>query len=376
MKKFMIIDGSSIFYRAFFAMPALTAPTGEPTGAVTGVANIILKLLREYSPDYAAVALDVSRKTFRTEIFPEYKATRSDTPDELAAQYPIFYEFIGALGIKILTAPNYEADDIIGTLAAQAENFSVDIVTGDRDALQLINDNTRVLMTKNTKIDIYDEETFQAEYNFPPKSLVDFKGLSGDTSDNIPGVKGIGVKTATKLLNEYGTLENILANADKISSKKFREALTSSAEIAVLSKKLAQINCEVPNIIFDAESFKFTPNIALADKVCDRYGLKVAKKKIHDLFDTIEDLFSYTPPENFLEVGKICAEVDVEKIFAAESLSVAIDEKSAVVKVEGGEIFSVDKDLLTKIFKDFPRKIIVNNFKKILKTNSQLPNRH
>ena len=229
MKKFMIIDGSSIFYRAFFAMPALTAPTGEPTGAITGVANIILKLLREYSPDYAAVALDVSRKTFRTEIFPEYKATRNDTPDELAAQYPIFYEFIGALGIKILTAPNYEADDIIGTLAAQAENFSVDIVTGDRDALQLINENVRVLMTKNTKIDIYDEETFQAEYNFPPKSLVDFKGLSGDTSDNIPGVKGIGVKTATKLLNEYGTLENILANADKISSKKFREALTSSA---------------------------------------------------------------------------------------------------------------------------------------------------
>ena len=236
MQRFIIIDGSSIFYRAFYAMPPLTAPTGEPTGALTGFANIILKILREYPADYAAVALDVSHKTFRTEIFSDYKATRDHMPDELAAQLPLMKEFISALGIKTLTAPNYEADDIIGTLATQAKDFEVDIVTGDRDALQLINSTTRVLLNKNKNIDVYDEEKFLAEYNFPPKNLVDYKGLSGDSSDNIPGIKGIGPKTATKLLNEYGTLENILANADKISQKKVRESIQTSVDIATLSK--------------------------------------------------------------------------------------------------------------------------------------------
>ncbi|MBQ6976028.1 MAG: DNA polymerase I [Selenomonadaceae bacterium] len=358
MQKFMIIDGSSILYRAFYAMPQLTAPNGEPTGAITGFANILMKLLREYSPDYAAVALDVSRKTFRTEIFPEYKATREESPNELSAQFSLLTEFVNALGIKTLTAPNYEADDIIGTLANQAQNFQVDIVTGDRDALQLINSSTRVLLNKNTKIEVYDEEKFQAEYNFPPKNLVDFKGLSGDNSDNIPGVKGIGPKTATKLLQEFGTLENILDNVDKISAKKTRDALQNFAEVARLSKKLAQIYCEVPEIIFDAENFKIAPNFLLVDKFCDKYALNNARKKIHELFDTAENLFAENHV-NALKFDKICVEVDEDKIFSAESLSIAEN----VVKVGGGEIFSVDKDLLTKIFSDFKGKIFVNGFK-------------
>ena len=360
MQKFMIIDGSSILYRTFYAMPQLTAPNGEPTGAITGFSNILLKLLREYSPDCMAVALDVSRQTFRTEIFPEYKATREESPNELSAQFSLLTEFLNALGIKTLSAPNYEADDIIGTLARQAENFQVDIVTGDRDALQLINPSTRVLLNKNTKIDLYDEEKFQAEYNFPPKILVDFKGLSGDTSDNIPGVKGIGPKTATKLLQEFGTLENILDNIDKLSAKKVRDALQNFSEVAKLSKKLAQINCEVPEIIFDAESFKITPNLSLVDRFCDKYALSNARKKIHELFDKTENLFANVTV-NALHVDKICAEVDEEKIFSAEILSIA----GNVVKIEGGEMFSVDKNLLEKIFSDFRCKIFVNGLKNI-----------
>ena len=372
MKNFMIIDGGSILYRAFYAMPNLTAPTGEPTGAVTGFFNIILKILRDYPSDYAAVAFDVSRKTFRTEIYPDYKANRVTIPDELAAQFPLVYEILNALGIKILTAPGYEADDIIGTLAAQTKNLHVDIVTGDRDELQLINENTRVLLTKNVGVDVFDEETFQAKYNFPPKNLVDFKGLNGDSSDNIPGVKGIGEKTATKLLIEYGTLENILANIRNISAKKIRETLAASAEIATMSKRLAQINCNVPDIIFDEENFKVTPNLVLADKICDRYGLKVTKKKIHDLYDTLDDLFSYNAA-NLLSVKPICAAVDVEKIFSADSLSIALDGDKSLVKVEGGEIYGVDKVLLEKIFKEFPRQIFVNGLKNILKTYSLFP---
>ena len=361
MQSFMIIDGSSIFYRAFYAMPNLTSPNGEPTGGITGFANIVLKLLRENNPDYAAVALDYSRKTFRNEIYAEYKANRENMPDELSAQIPMLSEFINALGIKSIILPGYEADDIIGTLATQAENFQVEIVTGDRDALQLINEKICVLLTKNNKVEKYDEEKFLQEYGFAPKKLVDFKGLSGDTSDNIPGIKGIGIKTATKLLQEFGSLEEILDNVEEISSKKFRELIKNSVEIAKISKKLAEINCNVPDVEFNEEDFKIAPNFALVDKFCTRYALNVAQKKIHELFDRTENLFA---DDNRLSVGKISAEVDVDKIFSAKSLSIAEN----VVKVENGEIFSVDEELLKKIFNEFSGKIYVHDLKNFLKT--------
>ena len=365
MQRFMIIDGSSIFYRAFYAMPALTSPTGEPTGAITGFANIVLKLLREYSPDYAAVALDASRKTFRTEIFVEYKANRDHMPDELSAQFPLLNEFVNALGIKTLIAPNYEADDIIGTLARQAENFHVDIVTGDRDALQLINATTRVLFTKNTKVDVYDEEKFQAEYNFPPKNLVDFKGLSGDTSDNIPGVKGIGPKTAIKLLTEYETLENILDNVEKISAKKVRESLQTSAEIATISKKLAQIKCDVPEITFDAEKFIIAPNFVLVDKFCDRYALVNVKKKIHELYDSMENLF-YQSPVKMLTVPKIETAVDFDAILNAQNISVDNPSELGILIAATGKIFNVTENELKRIVEEYPRKIFVHDLKNFL----------
>ena len=361
MQSFMIIDGSSIFYRAFYAMPNLTSPNGEPTGGITGFANIVLKLLRENNPDYAAVALDYSRKTFRNEIYPEYKANRENMPDELSAQIPMLSEFINALGIKSIILPGYEADDIIGTLATQAENFQVEIVTGDRDALQLINEKICVLLTKNNKVEKYDEEKFLKEYGFAPKKLVDFKGLSGDTSDNIPGIKGIGIKTATKLLQEFGSLEEILDNVEEITSKKFRELIKNSVEIAKISKKLAEINCNVPDVEFNEEDFKIVPNFALVDKFCTRYALNVAQKKIHELFDRTENLFA---DDNRLSVGKISAEVDVDKIFSAKSLSIAEN----VVKVENGEIFSVDEELLKKIFNEFGGEIYVHDLKNFLKT--------
>ena len=363
MQKFMIIDGSSVFYRAFYAMPPLTAPTGEPTGAITGFANIILKLLRENNPDIVAVALDKSRKTFRTEIFADYKATRDKTPDELIAQIPLLKDFCAAIGIKIITADNFEADDIIGTLATQAENFSVEIVTGDRDSLQLINDSVKVLLTKNTKVEVYDGEKFFAEYNFAPKKLVDYKGLAGDSSDNIPGVNGIGSKTATKLLLEFGDIENILANVENIKSKKIREALKNSADIALLSKKLATIICDVPDINFRAEDFTITPNLKIADDFCRKYALNTAKKKIHELFDTAENLFGgFTVETEILPVQKIIP-ADTDKIFAAESLSVNLH----ACKIFGGEIFAVDKNLLTNIFSNYKNKIYVHGLKKILR---------
>ena len=374
MQKFMIFDGSSIFYRAFFAMPSLTSPSGEPTGAVTGFANIILKLLRENSPDFAAVALDTPKKTFRAEMFEGYKATREKMPDELAAQIPLLKNFCEVLGLKTVAVEGFEADDIIGTLATQAqENFSVEIVTGDRDALQLINSATKVLLNKNTKVEIYDAEKFFAEYGFEPKKLVDFKGLSGDASDNIPGVKGIGAKTATKLLQEFGDLENILSNVEKISAKKVRENLQNSIDIAKLSKKLAKINCEVPEVIFDAEKFLISPNLKSADDFCKKLGLNVVKKKIFELFGSGENLFGNfeIPAENFevLEVPASSSTDNFYKIFTAEKISVAFDfeNKNSAVKISDGELFLLDKISTEKLLREQNSKMTVTGLKKILR---------
>ena len=365
MKKFLIIDGSSIFYRAFYALPALTAPSGEPTGAIAGFANIILKILREQSPDLAAVALDTAKKTFRNEIFSDYKATRQSMPDDLAAQLPLLKEFIDMLGIKTCAAPNFEADDVIGTLATQADKkFSVEILTGDRDALQLINSTTRVLLNKSSGVVVYDEKKFLEEYGFAPTLLVDFKALRGDPSDNIRGVSGIGEKTAATLIKEFGSLENILARRDEIKNKKARTALEKFSDDAITSKHLAQIVCDVPDIFFDAEEFKIVPNFARVDEFCNRYALNKVKKKIHELFG-VENLFANVT-RKFLPVPDV-KPFDFEKIFAVRAITIARQENNFAIKFLDGEIFSVSRDELQEVFNTFAQKIILSGFKDYLK---------
>lgn len=368
MKKFLIIDGSSIFYRAFHALPPLTAPSGEPTGAVVGFANILLKMLREREPDFAAVALDTAKKTFRNEIFPEYKATRQKMPDELAAQLPLLKELIDVIGIKTCAAAGYEADDIIGTLATQAsENFRVEILTGDRDALQLINATTTVLLNKKNATEIYDEEKFSAEYGFAPPLLVDFKGLGGDTSDNIPGVKGIGEKTAATLVQTFGTVENVLSRRAEIKQKRIRAALETFADNALMSKRLAQITRDVPNITFDAENFTVNPDLNLADEFCNRYAFTIIKRKIHELFGEI-NLFTTatTPPP---PPAPDILPIDLGKIFSAQTLTIARrDAKNFAVKIFGGKIFSATVDDVQNIFDNFVGKIILCDVKNFLHT--------
>lgn len=365
MKTFLIIDGSSIFYRAFYAMPPLTAPTGEPTGAVVGFANTILKILREQSPDLAVVALDKAKKTFRNEIFSGYKATREKMPDELAAQLVLLKEFIDVIGVKSCAAAGYEADDIIGTLATQAaENFSVEILTGDRDALQLINTTINVLLNKKDGIIRYDEQKFRDEYGFAPPLLVDFKGLSGDASDNISGVKGIGPKTATNLIQTFGTLENILIHCDKISSKKIRAALETYAADAVTSKQLAQIVRDVPNVTFNAQDFTITPDLDRLDEFCNRYALAQVKKKAHELFGETKifvDEPQPTPPATEVQP------IDFNKILAAQTVTIAQrDMNDFAIKIFGGEIFSATRNDLQKLFDEFTGKIILSDLKNYL----------
>ena len=364
MKKFLIIDASSIFYRAFYAMPTFTAPTGEPIGAVLGFANIILKTLRDYSPDLVAIALDSAKITFRNNIFSDYKANRPPMPDILAAQLPIFNDFIKLLGIKTCAAPNFEADDIIGTLATlSSKNFAVNILTGDRDALQLINSNVCVLLNKKSGVETYDEQKFTAEYGFAPPLLVDFKGLCGDSSDNIPGVPNIGQKTAAALIKQFGSLENVLEHRADIKITKARKSLENFAQNASLSKKLAQIVCNVPEITFNPTDFELKPDLDRLDDFCNRYALNKLKQSIHKFFG-VGSLFSPIT----ISAPKITAlPFDFNKISAANKISIAENGlRYFSVKIFGGDIFSASRDDIQSIFNNFNGQIVLSGLKNYL----------
>ena len=248
--KFLVIDGSSLIHRAFFALPPLMTKQGLHTGAVYGLCNMLLKLLGDLQPKYMAVAFDKSRKTFRTELYADYKGQRKPTPSELSEQFPLAMKVLGTMGIPTLELDNYEADDIIGTFAVHApEDVEVIIVTGDRDELQLVDTRTKVYYTKRgiSDIQIFDESEFAANYEgLVPKQLIELKGLMGDASDNIPGVPGVGPKTALKLIKEYGDVETVLENIDKVSGKALKAKLADNKESALLSKKLATICTEAP----------------------------------------------------------------------------------------------------------------------------------
>lgn len=248
--KFMIIDGNSLAYRAFYAIPMLSNSQGFITNAIYGFSNMLFKILEEENPEFLAVALDKGKIVFRHEDFGEYKAHRKATPDELRPQFPVLKDLLQAMNIPIFELEGYEADDIIGTLVKRAEESGLKslIVTGDRDALQLISPQTTVLLTRKgiTELDRFDPSALQEKYGLEPVQMIDVKGLMGDVSDNIPGIPGVGEKTALKLIKEYGCLEEALAHRDDFKGKKLGELLNQYRDQAILSKKLATIHCNIP----------------------------------------------------------------------------------------------------------------------------------
>ena len=249
-KKLVLIDGFSIAFRAFFAMPLLSNQKGIHTNAIYGFANMLNKILKDEQPTHALVAFDAGRTTFRHEFYEEYKGGRQQTPHELTEQFPFIREMLSAHGIKHYELENYEADDIIGTLARQAEadGFMVKVVTGDRDLTQLATDRITVSITRKglTETDDYTPEFVREKYDLTPMQIVDLKGLMGDSSDNIPGVPGVGEKTALKLLQEFGSVETVLDSTASISGKKLVENLTTYRDQALLSKRLATIKTDTP----------------------------------------------------------------------------------------------------------------------------------
>ena len=250
MKKIMVLDGHSIVFRAFHAIPELVTSQGTPTNAIYGFATMLLKIISEYSPNAVFAAFDLHTPTFRHKMYSEYKAGRSSTPEPLLAQIEILKEMLGKMGITVLSAPGFEADDILGTLSAKAgaSDIQTYLVTGDKDSLQLIDGNTTVLYTKKGVSGIvnYDRDTFISEYGIEPGQFVDCKALMGDSSDNIPGVAGIGQKTAVSLLQTYGTLDEIYAALGDMKPSAVKTKLEASKENAYISRTLAEIVRNAP----------------------------------------------------------------------------------------------------------------------------------
>jgi DNA polymerase I len=319
-KKLVLIDGNSIAYRAFFALPLLNNDKGVHTNAVYGFTTMLQKILEDEKPSHIMVAFDAGKTTFRHKTFKEYKGGRQKTPPELSEQFPYIRELLDAYGIKRYEKENYEADDIIGTLSLQAETdgYEVKIFSGDKDLTQLSTDKTTVCITRKgiTDLEIYTPDHIKEKWEISPDQIIDMKGLMGDSSDNIPGVPGVGEKTAIKLLKEFGSVEKLLESIDEVSGKKLKEKLEEHKESAVMSKELATILREAP--------------IEIKVDELDYEGMDASKLKevFKDLgFNSLLEKMGETPQEEVQELEEISYEIlqEIEGKHLAKESSLYIE---------------------------------------------------
>ncbi|RKY49508.1 MAG: DNA polymerase I, partial [Candidatus Neomarinimicrobiota bacterium] len=321
--RLFLIDGSALAYRSHFAMikNRLTTSKGFPTGATYAFINSLFKILNEESPEYIGIVFDAPEKTFRHELFEAYKATREAMPDELVEQLPVMFELVKSLGIPVIVKPGYEADDVIGTLALKASKMGLKVymVTGDKDLMQLVNED--ILMYKpgvgQKETEIIDVGEVIEKWGVRPEQIPDLLGLAGDSVDNIPGVKGIGPKRAASLINEFGSLEKIFENLDKVSNEKLRNLLKDGKESAFTSKELAVIRVDVP-VELDLNEL--------------RLGGKDEKK----LMELLEKLEFYSIIKSLKKDKKEEKKKNYKIVLSLEEL------KNVVEKVRKAELFSVD----------------------------------
>jgi len=260
-KKLLLIDGHSMAYRAFYALPVenFTTAMGQHTNAIYGFATMLISLIKDEKPSHVAVAFDVSRKTFRSEIFPEYKANRASTPDEFRSQMSYLHEFIDGCGIEHFQLEGYEADDLIATISKSAESdgFEVLICTGDRDSFQLVNEKTTVLYPKRgvSEMARMTPDAVFEKYGMTPAQYPDFAALRGDPSDNLPSIPGVGEKTASKWVVEYGSLKELLSEVDKVGGK-VGQALRDNIDNVIRNRELTQLVHDAP-ITFDLTAMEW-----------------------------------------------------------------------------------------------------------------------
>lgn len=296
-EKILLIDGHSILNRAFYGLPDLTNAEGKHTGAVYGFLNILFRILEEEKPQYLTVAFDLHEPTFRHKMYEAYKGTRKPMPEELREQVPLMKEMLTAMGIKIVSKAGYEADDLLGTLAVRSEKEGMDvtILSGDRDLLQLATEKVMIRLPKTsrgkTTIENFHAAEVLEKYQVTPPQIIELKALMGDSADNIPGIPGVGEKTATKMIVEFGTIENAYVHLEEIKPNKARESLREHYDLAELSKALATINTESPlEYVYEEARFGnlYTPE---AYQLCKQLEFK----KLLGRFDTS------AVPENTIE---------------------------------------------------------------------------
>lgn len=284
MDKYLIIDGSSILFRAFYALPPMSTKTGKSTNAVLGFLNILLKALELIEPTGVGVCFDLSGPTFRSDIYADYKANRSPAPEELSEQFGYIKEILTAFKVNYYELPGYEADDIAGTLAKELSNADneVYLLTGDKDYLQLVNESTKLLYTKTgiSDLGIYDVETIYSEMGISPNQIVDLKALMGDKSDNIPGIPGVGEKTALKLIQEFGSVENLYENIENLKINKTNQRIIDNKDIAFISKELSKIDTDV-SLDFKISDLKLVKyDDILLGEVLSKYELNSIMKRL------------------------------------------------------------------------------------------------
>ncbi|MWV44004.1 DNA polymerase I [Paenibacillus sp. HJL G12] len=323
--KLILIDGNSIIYRAFFAMPPLTNNKGLHTNAVYGFTNMLLRLIEDHKPTHMMVAFDAGKITFRHEGYQEYKGGREKTPPELSEQFPLLKELLQGFGISQFELSGYEADDIIGTVSRIAEEagHQILVVTGDKDMLQLASDHVQVGLTRKgvTEIETYAPEQIQERYGLTPLQIIDLKGLMGDASDNIPGIPGVGEKTALKLLHQFGSVEEVLANTSELKGK-MKEKIETHADDAVMSKKLATIYREVPlDKSFDDMNFN-----GLKEETA---GPALAKLEFKSLLERLSFKADGSNPDHPAQEQAPAKEIKVE-ILDEEHIHVLVEALSTI----------------------------------------------
>ena len=275
----VLVDGSSYVYRAFHALPPLSNSRGEPTGAVHGVLNMLVKFVKEYQPKRIAVVFDAPGKTFRDELFAEYKAHRPPMPNDLRSQIEPLLTILRAQGLPILREEGVEADDVIGTLACRAarEGHSVLISTGDKDMAQLVDGSITLINTMSNSV--LDRAGVKAKFDVYPEQIIDYLALVGDSSDNIPGIEKVGPKTAAKWLGQYGTLDNLVAHAQEISGK-VGENLRAGLATLELSRKLATIHTNLEMPLSSEQLIPAAPDIEQLRELYTRYELRALLRQL------------------------------------------------------------------------------------------------
>lgn len=341
MPKLILIDGNSLINRAFYAMPPLSAENGVPTQAVYGFTTMLIKLISNEKPDELAVAFDLKAPTFRHKMYDKYKANRKGMPDELAVQLPLLKNLLTAMNIAVVEKEGYEADDVIGTIAKR-HNGQTLIVTGDRDSFQLIDENISVMFNKRgiTEVQLLTDKNIVEFFELTPKQVIDYKALAGDSSDNIPGVQGIGDKSAINLLKNYGSLDGIYAHIDEITGA-VKNKLISGKDMALLSKTLAVIDTNVPLDEIDL-TFKFP------------FSAEVKRQ-----FETMK--FKSLLKNEFFEVSENPNPPKPKKSFEVIGLNSYEAIKEAISKVQSTFAFAVNEDLYFSADGEKDYKVVINN---------------